>query len=230
MAISPDTDEYGLGAEAFSKAVADCGIDKNQVDGLLVCRVPYYARMGEVLGIDPRWTLSMPPHGRMSGMGLIEATIALASGQCELCGADLCQYRPLTPGQLWRRGSAIRLGSLGVHVTRRLPRDDVPGGTWNWYGTTTRQLAEVSVAFRHHACLNPDAVMTKPITIDEHETARPIVAPLRLLDYCLINDGAVCMILTTAERAPGCGENPGAAVRLRRPGGVPCVVDIQFRR
>ena len=39
------------------------------------------------------------------------------------------------------------------------------------------------------------------MTIDDHEASRPIVLPLRLFDYCLINDGAVCMILTTAERA-----------------------------
>ena len=43
--------------------------------------------------------------------------------------------------------------------------------------------------------------MRKPITIEDHESARFITAPLRLLDYCLINDGAVCMILTTKERA-----------------------------
>ncbi len=73
----PETDEYGIAAQAFRAAIKDCGIDKNQVDGLVVCRVPYYARMGEVLGLDPRWTLSMPPHGRMSGMSVVEATIAL---------------------------------------------------------------------------------------------------------------------------------------------------------
>jgi acetyl-CoA acetyltransferase len=43
--------------------------------------------------------------------------------------------------------------------------------------------------------------MKKPITIEDHEAARPIALPLRLLDYCLINDGAVCLILTTKERA-----------------------------
>ena len=40
-----------------------------------------------------------------------------------------------------------------------------------------------------------------PITIDDHENSRHIAAPLRLLDYCLINDGAVCLILTSTERA-----------------------------
>jgi acetyl-CoA acetyltransferase len=43
--------------------------------------------------------------------------------------------------------------------------------------------------------------MKAPMTIDDHEASRPIVAPLRLFDYCLINDGAVCLILTTTERA-----------------------------
>ena len=49
----PATDEYGLAAQAFRNAVEDSGIDKSKIDGLLVCRIPYYARMGEVLGLDP---------------------------------------------------------------------------------------------------------------------------------------------------------------------------------
>ena len=63
----PDTDDYGLGAEAFRNAVNDCGINKDLIDGLLVCRIPYYGRMGEILGLNPRWTMPLPPHGRMSG-------------------------------------------------------------------------------------------------------------------------------------------------------------------
>ena len=45
----PLISDYGLGAQAFKSAIADCGLDKNAIDGLLVCRVPSYARMGEVL-------------------------------------------------------------------------------------------------------------------------------------------------------------------------------------
>jgi len=57
----PDTDEYGLAAQAFRNAIADCGIDKSEIDGLVTCRIPYYARMGEVLGIDPHWSVTLPP-------------------------------------------------------------------------------------------------------------------------------------------------------------------------
>src|SRR6476620_173333 len=36
----PETDEYGLAAEAFRNALADCSLDKSKIDGLLTCRIP----------------------------------------------------------------------------------------------------------------------------------------------------------------------------------------------
>ena len=203
----PDTDEYGLAAQAFRSAVNDCGISKNVIDGLLVCRIPSYARMGEVLGIDPRWTMTLPPHGRMSGMGLIEATQALATGQAKyvaLMYANIGRSRRVNYGgdespSTWDPWGFTSPGAAHAMMFRR---------HMEMYGTTTRQLAEVSVAVRYHATLNPDAVMRNPITIEDHESARFITAPLRLLDYCLINDGAVCLILTTKDRAKDAAKRP----------------------
>ncbi|MBS0641583.1 MAG: thiolase family protein [Acetobacteraceae bacterium] len=196
----PQTDDYGLAAQAFKNAIEDCGIDKNQIDGLLVSRIPYYARMGEILGLNPRWTVTLPGHGRMSGMGIIEAAAAIASGLCTtavLLYANIGRSRRVnyggdeSPGT-WDPWGFTSPGAAHAMAFRR---------HMEMYGTTTRQLAEVSVAIRHHASLNPDAVMRTPISIDDHENARFITAPLRLLDYCLINDGAVCLIMTSAERA-----------------------------
>lgn len=203
----PDTDEYGLAAQAFRAAIADCGIEKDEVDGLVVCRIPYYARMGEVLGLNPRWTLTMPPHGRMSGMAIIEAAMALATGQAKyvaLMYANIGRSRRVNYGgdevpSVWDPWGFTSPGAAHALMFRR---------HMELYGTTTRQLAEIPVAFRHHAGLCPGAVMKKPITIEDHEAARPIVAPLRLLDYCLINDGAVCLILTTADRAKDAAKPP----------------------
>jgi len=196
----PEVDEYGLAAQAFRNAVNDCGIDKNQIDGLVVCRIPYYGRMGEVLGLDPRWTLTLPPHGRMSGIGIIEAATALATGHAKyvaLLYANIGRSRRVnyggdeSPGVWDPFGFTSPGGAHALAFQRHM----------QMFGTTTRQLAEVSVAIRHNAGLNPDAVMRKPITIEDHENARFITASLRLLDYCLINDGAVCLILTTPDRA-----------------------------
>ena len=196
----PETDDYGLAAQAFRNAVQDCGIDKNRIDGLLVSRIPYYARMGEILGLNPRWTITLPGHGRMSGMGIIEAATAINAGLCDhavLLYANIGRSRRVNYGGdenpgTWDPWGFTSPGAAHAMMFRR---------HMELYGTTTRQLAEVSVAIRHHASLNPDAVMRTPITIDDHENARFIAAPLRLLDYCLINDGAVCLILTSRERA-----------------------------
>ena len=196
----PDKDEYALAADAFTMALADSGLEKSQIDGLGVCRIPSYARMGEVLGIDPRWTLTLPAHGRMSGIAIVEALAALHSGIATyivLLYANIGRSRRVNYGGeeiagIWDPWGLTSPGAGHAMMFRR---------HMELYGTTTRQLAEVSVAFRKHACLNPDAVMKKPMTIEDHENSRPITAPLRLLDYCQINDGACCLILTTAERA-----------------------------
>jgi acetyl-CoA acetyltransferase len=203
----PETDEYGLAAQAFKAALAECGLERDDVDGLITCRIPYYGRMGEVLGLDPRWSLTLPPHGRMSGIGIIEAVLALATGQATtvaLLYANTGRSRRVNYGgdempSVWDPWGFTSPGMAHAMMFRR---------HMELYGTTTRQLAEVSVAIRRHACLNPDAVMKKPITIEEHEESRPIALPLRLLDYCLINDGAVCLILTTRERAANCRKRP----------------------
>lgn len=202
----PTISDYGLGAQAFKSAIADCGLDKDQIDGLVCCRVPYYARMGEILGLDPAWTISLPGHGRMSGMSIVEAMLALETGAAKyvaLIYTNIGRSRRMNYGgednSIWDPWGFTSPGAAHALMFRmHMER----------YGTTTRQLAEVSVAFRNNAMLNPDAVMQKPITIDDHESARRIVEPLGLLDYCLVNDGAVCMIMTTAERARDLAKTP----------------------
>ncbi|MBO9352681.1 thiolase family protein [Bordetella petrii] len=196
----PELDEYGLGAWAFRNAVEDCGLDKNQIDGLGVCRVPFYGRMGEILGLDPRWTLTLPAHGRMSGVSIVEAVAALNSG--------LANYVALIYSNIGRSRRVHYGGAEAPNFWNPWGHTSPGGGHAlmfqrhsQLYGTSSRDLAEIAVAFRRHACMNPDAVMKQPITVEDHEKSRFIVAPLRLLDYCLINDGAVCLILTTKERA-----------------------------
>jgi acetyl-CoA acetyltransferase len=69
------------------------------------------------------------------------------------------------------------------------------------YGTTSQQLAEVAVAQRAWAAHNPRAQMRDPITVADHQASRMIAEPFRLLDCCLVSNGGVAVIVTTAERA-----------------------------
>lgn len=195
----PELSDYALAARAFKAALEDSGLGKDKIDGLSCTRLPYYVRMGAILGIDPKWTLHTPAHGRMSGMAIVEAMMALACGAAThvaLLYANIGRSRRVNYGGedtgFWDPWGMTSLGAAHALMFRmHMER----------YGTTPRQLGEVAVAFRQHALRHPEAVMKKPITLEDHASARRIVDPLGLFDYCLINDGAVCLILTTAERA-----------------------------
>src|SRR5206468_1851549 len=67
------------------------------------------------------------------------------------------------------------------------------------YGSTEEQLATVALTFRKHALLNDNAVMRSPLTLEDYMQARYICRPLRIFDYCLINDGGVALILRRAD-------------------------------
>ena len=69
------------------------------------------------------------------------------------------------------------------------------------YDATTDALGEVAVTMRSHARMNPNAVMRKPMTLANHRASRAVVTPLRLFDCCIVSDGAVVVLVTTAERA-----------------------------
>jgi acetyl-CoA acetyltransferase len=69
------------------------------------------------------------------------------------------------------------------------------------YGTTEEQLATIAINQRQNAILNPKAAQKTPITLDDYMSARYIVEPLRMFDYCYITDGGHAFVLTTADRA-----------------------------
>src|SRR4051794_25609304 len=76
------------------------------------------------------------------------------------------------------------------------------------YGTRSEHLGWIAVTCRKHASMNPNAVMRDPITLDDHQNSRWIVEPLHLFDCCLISDGAVCVFVTSPERARDCKQKP----------------------
>ena len=69
------------------------------------------------------------------------------------------------------------------------------------YGLTHDQLGAVAVAQRQWATMNPHATMRTPITLEDYHNSRWIIEPFHLLDCCLVSNGAVAVIVTTAERA-----------------------------
>jgi acetyl-CoA acetyltransferase len=76
------------------------------------------------------------------------------------------------------------------------------------YGTTSEQLGAIAVSTRAWATLNPLAQMRKPITIDDHQASRMIADPLRLFDCCVVSNGGVAVIVTSAARAADLANPP----------------------
>lgn len=195
----PDSDTYGLGAEALRNAVADCGIGWDQIDGLICSRIPSYDRFAEIMRINPQFCTPVNAAGRFSSVSLGLATQALVSGAAK--------YIALVYGNNGRTSNATYGGD---DTARWAPWGMTSPGAIHammWqrhmhrFGTTTEDLANISLAFRKHAQLNPDAFRREPMTLEDHKNAPFICEPLRRLDYCQINDGGVAWIMTTAERA-----------------------------
>jgi acetyl-CoA acetyltransferase len=76
------------------------------------------------------------------------------------------------------------------------------------YGTTRENLAEVAVAARKWALLNPAAWEKEPLTIEQVLKARMVSYPFTVRDCCLVVDGGGAMIVTSAARARSLKKKP----------------------
>jgi acetyl-CoA acetyltransferase len=207
----PEQTPQSLTAEAFRLALADCGIHKSDVDGLLTMPgttspegSKNYLNVGELLGINPRFTGSMTMGGATGGVLIQIAAMAVATGMANVV-ACIFADSARTGGS---RFAAAAGGddSWGVWGMFGNAANSAMGFRRHMalYGSTSEHLGWVAVTCRAHAAMNPNAVMRNPITIDDHQNSRLIVDPLRLLDCCLISDGAVAVVVTSPERAKDC--------------------------
>lgn len=209
----PDYDAYELGLWALKEALADGGLGFGDIDGLIVNRIPDYQRFCEIAGLSPSYVSITPGQGRFSGIcietaaGLIRdglaKTVALAYGNNGRSAGDRYGGAGDTYGSggggQWFPYGMTSPGAFHALMIRR---------HMELYGTTPDQLGTVSKTFREHARLNSAAVMRTPFTLAEYHASRYICEPLHLLDYCLINDGGVALILTSAERARDLARTP----------------------
>ena len=203
--LDPERSAYELAADAFHAAVADAGLTKNDIDGLICVRTPSYNRMADILGLpNLRVVNALEGSGRMSGVGLQYAVMAVATGQAETVavvygnnGRSVAERYGggFSPDSTAAYDAMVGMTSPGAAVSMMFRRHQ------HDYGTPNEALGALAINNRKNGALNPNAVFQKPITMDEYLNARFIAEPLRLFDYCLINDGGVALIVTTAARA-----------------------------
>jgi acetyl-CoA acetyltransferase len=210
-------------ALAARDALADAGIPMGEVDGLLTAGmwgVPGPGQLptvtlSEYLGITPRFV-----DGTNIGGSAFEAHVAHAATAIE---AGRCEVALITYGSLQRSEASRNLAGRPSVLTMQYETPwgmPTPVGGYamaamrhmHEFGTTSEHLAEIAVATRKWAALNPGATMRGPLTIEDVLASPLISDPLHLLDACLVTDGGGAVVMTTATHAKALGRK---AVHVR---------------
>lgn len=189
-------------AEAIDKAIRDAGINKNDIDGIFSANFVEMLTpltVAEYLGLDPTFMDGTNTGGSVFVNSLQSAAAALSLGLCNV--ALICYGSNSATGPFTHPPAMHTVEDVYKPRNPITPYALAAARHMHEYGTTREQLAEVAVAARKWAQLNPAATMRDPLTIDEVLNARMIVDPLGLLDCCLVSDGGAAMILVRADRA-----------------------------
>ncbi|MCW0211241.1 hypothetical protein AVE30378_04532 [Achromobacter veterisilvae] len=205
----PGMTALDLQAQAAGRALRDAGLSLKDVDGVFAHVDDRFAglQLAEYLGIQPRYVDSTSVGGMSNVMHIRHAMAAIEAGMCEVA---LVAY-----GSTQLSDGTRKVG--GTPEDMRMPRGQFitpygqlsPIGYYamvaqlhmHRYGTTPRDLAEVAVAARKWAQLNPKAYRREETSIEEVMASRMIADPLRQRDCCLVTDAGGAFIVTTAARA-----------------------------
>jgi acetyl-CoA acetyltransferase len=197
-----------LHAEGARNALRDAGLELSDVDGLLTAG-PMVMQMAEYLGIQPSYMDGTSVGGSSFVIQVEHAAAAINAG--------LCNVALITHGEMGysaRRGRASRGMMRMMDPESAMAQFELPYGVggppsvyaiaamrhMHEYGTTSEQLAEIAVATRKWAQLNPKAFMRDPLTIDDVLSSRWIAYPFHLLDCCLVTDaGGACVVVGAAR-------------------------------
>lgn len=208
-----------LALAALHNALADAGLGPCDVDGLITMRTDGYESIATDATIEPGWTATVPAEGRMTGPAIGLAVAAIAAGQAHtialVYGNDGRSGGHTYGGGGARAAQAAESYGTAPELTGPVGMTS-PGAFYALmfqrhrarFGTEDSALSAIATTFRRHAQLNPNAVFRDPLETEEYRRGRYIVDPLRIYDYCLINDGGVALILTAADRAPDSRHRP----------------------
>jgi acetyl-CoA acetyltransferase len=206
-----------LQLEASLKAIDDAGLTPKDIDGIIA-----YAPSAVVaedfitnFGIpDLRFSASTPMGGA-SCVAAVQCAIAAIS-------AGICNHVLLPIGRNGASGGRIATRVQQMPQFRTIGEFEMPLGAiapaqlyapmarrhMELYGTASRHLAEIAVNTRTHALLNGRGMMTKPLTVEEHQNSRMIADPLRLFDCSLESDGGCAIVVSGADRARDMKQRP----------------------
>ncbi|MCZ6557198.1 MAG: thiolase family protein [SAR324 cluster bacterium] len=212
----------GFATEAIDLALENAGLTIDDLDGLLInagLDTGLNLSLQNTMGLrDLRLLNHMNAFGSTAAAMVQFASLAIEAGMARTVACVFADT-PLKEGS----SAGAAYGGRGIA--------NVPGGYasllhahgyfgantgyafaarrhMELYGTTSEQFGEIAVSSRAWAVMNERAQMREPITVEDHQNSRFIVEPLHLLDCCLVSNGGVAVIVTSAQQARDLRQQP----------------------
>ncbi|GAA2153775.1 lipid-transfer protein [Nocardioides koreensis] len=236
--------ELQLSVEAVQAALADCGLAPRDVDGFTTFTMDTSSEIAVAreLGCGELRFFSRIGFGGGGACATVQqAAMAVATGVADVVVA----YRGFNE----RSGS--RFGQFSVAAAQQVNTNGLDNA-WTYpmglgtpaatvamqarrymheYGATSEDFGRVAVADRRHAATNPHAFFHgRPITLEDHQASRMVVEPLHLLDCCQESDGAVAIVVVSAERARDLRQRPAYVAAAAQGSGVDQFVMTSYYR
>jgi acetyl-CoA C-acetyltransferase len=196
-----------LHAEVAKGALDDAGLTKDDIDGYFCdTEAPGLGPLSMVdyLGLKVRYMDNTDTGGSAYLLHVAHAAAAIAQGKCRIALITLAG-RP--------RAAGLNAEPVVDYNIPDMPFEMPYGPTvvntygmcalrhMHEFGTTSEQLAWIKVAASQHAQHNPNAMLKKPVTVEEVVNSPMISDPLHRLDCCVVSDGGGALIVTSPDVA-----------------------------
>jgi acetyl-CoA acetyltransferase len=200
-----------LMAQGISRALDDAGLTLADVDGLFCATTQARTSamsLAEYLGLPNAYTGSTIVGGSSFEIHVAHAQAALAAG---LCSVAVVTYGSTQRTVGRRAASAREYNAYETPFRPFLPSTAYAMAAsrhMHEFGTTREQLAEVAVAARDWARMNPAAFSKGPLSVQDVLNARMISYPFTTRDICLVTDGGGALVMVSADRAKSMRKPP----------------------
>lgn len=194
--------------QALHALVQASGVAKEQIDGLTISSfsmAPDTAvGVTQHLGLSPRWLDHIPTGGASGVMALRRAARAVQAGDAEIVaciGADtnhVDSFRQ-TLGSFsdFARDATYPYGAGGPNSMFAF----ITAHYMQAYGAKREDFGRIAVDQRTNALKNPNALMKKPLSLDEYLAAKAISEPIHLFDCVMPCAGADAFLVMSETKA-----------------------------
>ncbi|WP_208510338.1 thiolase family protein [Variovorax paradoxus] len=203
-----------LAAAAVQAAIEDAGLQLQDIDGLLINRSPVadpdevplrlqndlqLRDLGLLAALDSEGStaVQMIQYAAMAiGQGLATNVVCVFADtpvKAHGGGDSFVIGMPLTGVEGWERSQGM-LGACAAYALAAQRHMAV-------YGTTSEQLGAYAVSCRQWALRNPQAFLTKPLTLADYLQSPMLATPFRILDCAFPVNGGIAVVVTGVERA-----------------------------